>query len=323
MKKAFAYLFFFLLSGGQAGAQNLIPNGSFESVISCPASLNNSFYWGPDLLQYSPPWRRACWSADFLHDCGFNSFAGSQAPHTGLGKAGFMAWNDNATDFREFLQVLLIHPMRAGVKYRFSMYLSLADDCRYGVSQFGVHFYNRYVSDTTACYDLTGSMPDALLNSPGQLPLTDKNGWTYVEGFYTATGGEDHLVIGHFPKDAQTVTINTGSGSRNDSYYYMDDAALDSIGFTSLWMPNIITPNGDGLNDLLAPPPLDSMREYRMTVYNRWGAIVKKINANPPAWNGTGEDGKPVSDGVYFYHIDVLDNTGKSYRQGGFVQVFQ
>lgn len=304
-----------------AGGQNLIPNPGFESLTSCPQYSNFSFNWGPDLLRYSPPWRRACWSADFLHDCGYNEYAGPQAPRTGQGKAGFMAWTAGSPDFREFAQVLLIRPLRAGTEYRFRMYISLADDCVYGVSALGVRFFNAYVGDTVACAQLTGSQPDLLLAVAGGGSMTDKTGWTLVEGTYTAAGGEDHLVIGHFPKDAQTTTLHSGTGSLHSSYYYIDDTSLDSVGFSDIPMPNVFTPNGDGINDFFSAPAMDSASGYSIRIFDRWGRQLRKLEQNDLHWDGSDASGQPVADGVYYYQLSLTDTRGKYFRKAGFVHL--
>ena len=69
-------------------------------------------------------------------------------------------------------------------------------------------------------------------------------------------------------------------------------------------LPNIVTPNDDGLNDLFTPlyPPR-FVETVKLTVYNRWGGIVyqsKDINDIYIHWNA-----KELSDGIYFYHAEV------------------
>lgn len=301
-------------------AQNLIPNPGFESITACPTYANNAYYWGPDLLRYAPPWRRACWSADLLHDCSFDDYAGPEAPRTGHGKAGMMVWNGTVPNFREYAQVQLAAPLKPGVQYRFSMYVSLADDCMHALNELGVKFFTAYVNDTSACNDLNGAAPDIALRSP-QGALVQKNGWTYVEGFYTAAGGENFLAIGNYFTDVQTGHVNTGSGTRNDSYYYIDDTELDSVGFTDLFMPNVFTPDGDGINDVLAAPSLDQPQTYELKIFDRWGRLVNSSGENPPAWNGTDRSGKPVNDGVYYYLLTLTETNGHPFQKKGFVEL--
>jgi gliding motility-associated-like protein len=62
-------------------------------------------------------------------------------------------------------------------------------------------------------------------------------------------------------------------------------------------LPNIITPNGDKLNEVFAIHPETSVPS-RILIYNRWGQIVY-INSNyQNDWDGSG-----LSTGVYFYQV--------------------
>ncbi|MFN6946517.1 MAG: gliding motility-associated C-terminal domain-containing protein, partial [Cytophagaceae bacterium] len=72
-------------------------------------------------------------------------------------------------------------------------------------------------------------------------------------------------------------------------------------------LPNLITPNRDGMNDLFIPLPDPlNVEKVRFTVFNRWGAMVyyseDDIYLN---WGGVGNDGKELSEGVYYYNAEV------------------
>jgi gliding motility-associated-like protein len=67
----------------------------------------------------------------------------------------------------------------------------------------------------------------------------------------------------------------------------------------SLVFPNIITPNGDNVNDFLDIPNLENYSSNRLIIYNRWGKkIYDRINYIPKVdrWDGNG-----LADGTYFY----------------------
>jgi gliding motility-associated-like protein len=67
-----------------------------------------------------------------------------------------------------------------------------------------------------------------------------------------------------------------------------------------LELPNIITPNGDGLNDILHIKALEYYPENTLMVFNRWGNKVyeKKNYAND--WKAP-----DLSDGTYYYFLLV------------------
>lgn len=84
-------------------------------------------------------------------------------------------------------------------------------------------------------------------------------------------------------------------------------------------IPNVFSPNGDGLNDYFFPRQFLSsgLIEFSMSIYNRWGQLIFETNK----LDGAGWDGKfnnaeqPV--GVYVYVMDAVFKDGqKEHHQG-------
>ncbi|HSY61170.1 MAG TPA: gliding motility-associated C-terminal domain-containing protein, partial [Cytophaga sp.] len=72
-------------------------------------------------------------------------------------------------------------------------------------------------------------------------------------------------------------------------------------------LPNLLTLNHDGRNDLIVPFPFPRGASYvRYYVYNRWGSLVfykdSDTNIN---WDGKTEKGAELSDGVYYFLAEV------------------
>lgn len=77
--------------------------------------------------------------------------------------------------------------------------------------------------------------------------------------------------------------------------------------------PNIITPNSDLVNDEWNPPLPDGFADcMRLTVFNRWGNTVFDSNSFPIVWDGKTPAGNPLTDGVYFYVLEI----GGIYKKG-------
>lgn len=71
-------------------------------------------------------------------------------------------------------------------------------------------------------------------------------------------------------------------------------------------IPNVFTPNGDGVNDLYQLKNQVHSRclnDLIIMIYNRWGVKVYESTLGQMAWDGTYE-GQPVSEGVYFYVLN-------------------
>ena len=73
---------------------------------------------------------------------------------------------------------------------------------------------------------------------------------------------------------------------------------------------NVITPNGDGINDYLV---IDSIEKYpvnKVTIFDRWGntiTVIENYDNKTQRWGGMYKDNRKVVDGVYYYKIELPD----------------
>ncbi len=124
--------------------------------------------------------------------------------------------------------------------------------------------------------------------------------------------------------DSGSVAEITASGVdlqheyQEPGYYDVTQIAVDEIiGCTDtitiqvpmpLLLPNIITPNGDGENDLFV---VKGLRRYSiLSVYNQWGKRVLKVDDE---YDGTW-DGGNLPDGNYYYVITEPGSRGEAYK---------
>ena len=84
---------------------------------------------------------------------------------------------------------------------------------------------------------------------------------------------------------------------------------------TCLYVPNIFSPNGDGINDIFQGFAGCEILAYDMKIFDRWGMLVYRGNNPDEGWNGEFR-GKKVSQGTYVYLIEFeVLNGGQSLRQ--------
>jgi gliding motility-associated-like protein len=75
-----------------------------------------------------------------------------------------------------------------------------------------------------------------------------------------------------------------------------------------IMVPNVITPNGDGRNDIFTPQMEGEFTSLRMDIYNRWGKRVW----HQESIDGLSWDASELSDGVYYCAIEYnCATTGK------------
>lgn len=84
--------------------------------------------------------------------------------------------------------------------------------------------------------------------------------------------------------------------------------------------PNVITPDGDDVNDLFFLETVNTT-DIKLTITNRWGNVVYQGQGPNPAWDGTNENNELVKEGVYFYSYEAFGTAGQSISGHGFVHV--
>lgn len=81
-------------------------------------------------------------------------------------------------------------------------------------------------------------------------------------------------------------------------------AAISDKNSCNISVPNVFTPNGDGINDALAVRCECVVSQYLMEVFDDSGNTVYKSTNPSVTWDGS-IAGKPVPDGYYSYKITI------------------
>ncbi len=89
-----------------------------------------------------------------------------------------------------------------------------------------------------------------------------------------------------------------------------------------LFIPNVFTPNQDGLNDDFKIVMV-GISTAELTVYDRWGVeIFNTRDAKVQFWNGT-KDGKICPEGVYTYKLKATTINGKNIMRFGTITLLR
>ncbi len=133
-------------------------------------------------------------------------------------------------------------------------------------------------------------------------------GQVFAQDFTTATRNPLNLKVEfgapNLYAGVYLLSLRDGLGCRKD---YQVTIGVDN----SLMIPNIFTPNGDGVNEVFFIRNMPDATEVIVT--NRWGKAVYSSKNYQNDW-----DGGDVTDGVYFYRINAA---GQSYS--GWVEVLR
>ncbi|KQT25846.1 chromophore lyase [Chryseobacterium sp. Leaf405] len=113
---------------------------------------------------------------------------------------------------------------------------------------------------------------------------------------------------------------------RGDNYIHVKDAYdCEPIDITIVVpnLVNVITPNGDGINDVIDYSALGNKQNLIFNIFDRYGTkIFQADKSNGYKWDGT-IAGKKVPTGTYWYSVTWNENDKKStlFKYSGWVMV--
>ena len=82
---------------------------------------------------------------------------------------------------------------------------------------------------------------------------------------------------------------------------------LIDVDIPCLRIPNVFTPNGDGVNDTWVIGNIEMFPAAEVYVFNRWGQLMFTSKGYAEDWDGRYR-GHFVPAGTYLYIIDIFDD---------------
>jgi gliding motility-associated-like protein len=143
---------------------------------------------------------------------------------------------------------------------------------------------------------------DALADYPN-VYHTFENGGTYnvaLEVYHVSTPA-------NIASYNENITLDTQLGS-------------DLIDFEDI--PNVFTPNGDGVNDFFEVVTSGTSR-LLFKVFTRSGAVIYEKEANIVKWDGKNYYGKDLPDGIYYYILEDISETKIYNTAKGFFYIYR
>jgi gliding motility-associated-like protein len=192
-----------------------------------------------------------------------------------------------------------------------------------------------YVVDTTngsAC----ASLPDSCVITPMPAPVAGfdtvsfGNFNTTYQFADSSTGGTSWFWdFG----DGSTSTLQNPSHQYNGAGTYTvmqvvtsASGCIDTIFITvvvgeGILIPNVFTPDGDGINDEFWIPS-SGFESFEIEIYNRWGTKIWEASAGEIRWDGHSTSGQMMSDGTYYFILNAMlksQSGPKDYSTKGYV----
>lgn len=187
----------------------------------------------------------------------------------------------------------------------------------------GIYDVTLIIWTTSGCIDtLTLSMADLIEVFPSptsQFTVSPTEATVFYPNFFFTDQSLNGVNQTFYFTDGYSSTESEVWHSYVESgYHYPYQVVLNEFGcpdtswqqiyiipFTSVYVPNAFTPNGDLQNDTWQPVVYDT-EKYEIWVFDRWGQLLLNSTSETAFWDGT-QNGKPAPVGTYTYYIKYID----------------
>jgi gliding motility-associated-like protein len=122
---------------------------------------------------------------------------------------------------------------------------------------------------------------------------------------------------------AYSISVTNTAGC-SDS----DSISISVISNTDIYVPNVFSPNGDGINDFLLINATEEVQEIEsFTIFDRWGNVIFQVEHFLPddrayAWDGKMR-GKEMNPAVYAYSMIAAFKDGRKEARYGDISLIR
>ncbi len=143
--------------------------------------------------------------------------------------------------------------------------------------------------------------------------------WYFGDGDSTDIKDPTHT---YSSSDYYTIKLVSNPGticadSIEKTYYIDGDSSLE------VKIPNVFTPNNDGMNDCYYISGLTKCDDLKIKIYNRWGQLQFETTDYKTCWNGQNLLGYDVTEGVYFYILQIRKKDDGLIEQHGTITLIR
>ena len=165
---------------------------------------------------------------------------------------------------------------------------------------------------------LTGSAPMNVLFRANATPTAEVFLWEIKrseELIASRSDNQTRYIFDETGKYSVSLHVSNTYGCECDTVFQVD--AKES----RLEVPNVFTPNGDGINDEFRVA-YRSLKSYSCYIFNRWQHQIYSSNDPAQGWNGR-VNGRPAPEGAYYYIIEAVGTDGVKYKRKGAVNLLR
>jgi gliding motility-associated-like protein len=182
-----------------------------------------------------------------------------------------------------------------------------------GTANGGTNVFSRSFSlNSTALPQLSiASNSGTTINKGSTITLTASGATTYT--WANATGiisGQNSAELTIRPSVSTTYTVTGTNAAGCSTSQTISIVVVDDY---NLQISNVLTPNGDGVNDKLMITNIDLYPVNLIKIFDRAGRLLYTKRNYQNEWDGI-VNGTPLTEGTYYYTLEI--NNGKSTKKG-------
>ncbi|MBR3945960.1 MAG: gliding motility-associated C-terminal domain-containing protein [Bacteroidales bacterium] len=201
--------------------------------------------------------------------------------------------------------------------YRYSVERVLELSTSSMFTNIGAGYYNARVTDANGCeavksvvirqpeeikIDVVSENPFCKNSRTGMINISAIGGITPYQ-YYWDNYMSDTAIMQNIPEGQYIVGVVDANGCKS----LTEKVTLVDVDVDCLRIPNVFTPNGDGINDEWIIANLGMFPEAQIYVFNRWGQLMFKTTGDGEPWDGSYR-GHYVPAGTYIYVIDLFND---------------
>ncbi|MBL0739249.1 T9SS type B sorting domain-containing protein [Flavobacterium sp. GN10] len=175
--------------------------------------------------------------------------------------------------------------------------------------------YSVTVTDANGCQKT--KKYKVILSEPATITGADVKDFSGTDNsvkiLYTGVGNYEFSLDGTVFQDDATFT-QISPGVYNAIIRDKNGCGLSNVvQIYVLDYPRFFTPNGDGYNDLWVVKNIDQMPDYTISIFDRYGKLLKQMNQNGSGWNGIFNGREMPSDDYWFTLLFVNGKNVKGH----------
>ena len=174
----------------------------------------------------------------------------------------------------------------------------------YTINSFGCRSTTATIPITVHPYPVVDAGPDRIMLEGGQImlePVVSGNDLSYLwtpnpPGYFAGSNAIKNPYINGVDDITLTLTVTGRGGCVASDQVFIKVLKAPSI-------PNIFSPNGDGVHDKWEILYLNTYPGSTVDIYNRYGQLIFHSEGYNVPWDGT-INGNPVPIGTYYYIVN-------------------